>query len=604
MFFIFGVLGKEELVQTLDHLFWGLLFVRCFGGHQKPSNQLATDISHRGSEVDLTTVWPLNVTGVANLSISITTQDRTCVAGRACLIEDIYVNGSLHVLDTCGSGWTGSGNGSVSERQWLGSFTRSNASEHWMPNRLVLEAGEALEAGEYRLCWCADGICEHPDEMQLDVGTFSVIGANSEQDRTCVSGQACSFEISGHYLHATDEVLITATCGVPSILPPLLVTLVGESLSVSTAEPIASGGQFRLCWCSGQFCIEDVGVDVGSLSMIGPSQKQTGTCVSGQLCVLEQIKGNHLSPGDSLVVLDTCGVERSVPRFPNAGRMDVILQCQCAASNGDSDLDGVKDCLDACPFDPNSTTAGACGCGVDDVDSDFDGIPDCLDQCPSDPSKSGTAGPGAETRRVYTRCENTHVDHHMFNHRYQQTERVVRDAFDAQKKSGVFSCSVLWSCSVLFCPRLQLFFGGAGVCGCNVAEVDADLDGIPGCLDLCPSDPNKYRPGICPGPEWLVMSNKVTHQSSTQSLRSSHLAVDASISANFYQGSCTWTNTESSPWWYVDLGFTFQVSTVRVTPRSDCCDSSLVGLELWTSSISSSERCWRGFGRGFSDLSC
>ena len=199
--------------------------------------------------------------------------------------------------------------------------------------------------------------------------------------------------------------------------------------------------------------------------------------------------------------------------------MDVLLSCQCAASNGDSDLDGVKNCLDECPLDSNTTVVGVCGCGVEEIDTDSDGTPDCLDVCPLDPIKSGDAG----------------------------------------------------------------------VCGCNVPETDSDMDGVPDCLDLCPTDPNKNRPGICPGLEWLEMHSKVTHQSSTESQRASNLAVDASTSANFYQGSCTATTSENSPWWYVDLGHVFHVSTLRLTPRTDCCDTSLVGLEVWTSSISHSD---------------
>lgn len=38
-----------------------------------------------------------------------------------------------------------------------------------------------------------------------------------------------------------------------------------------------------------------------------------------------------------------------------------------------------------------------------------------------------------------------------------------------------------------------------GACGCGVADVDADSDGVPDCLtiDLCPNDPSKSNPGAC-----------------------------------------------------------------------------------------------------------
>jgi PKD repeat protein len=48
----------------------------------------------------------------------------------------------------------------------------------------------------------------------------------------------------------------------------------------------------------------------------------------------------------------------------------------------DSDNDGVPDCHDGCPADPNKGSPGVCGCGVSDQDSDGDGVPDCRDRCP------------------------------------------------------------------------------------------------------------------------------------------------------------------------------------------------------------------------------
>ena len=112
------------------------------------------------------------------------------------------------------------------------------------------------------------------------------------------------------------------------------------------------------------------------------------------------------------------------------------------------------------------------------------------------------------------------------------------------------------------------------------------MDGLPDCQDLCPLDVNKQRPGICIGPEWLAMESLATHQSSTQLSKMSYLAVDAATSANFHHGSCTLTNAESNAWWYVDLGFGFDVKAVRITPRTDCCAGSLLGVEVWVTSIS------------------
>ncbi len=53
------------------------------------------------------------------------------------------------------------------------------------------------------------------------------------------------------------------------------------------------------------------------------------------------------------------------------------------ACNGtDSDGDGVEDCDDLCPSDPNKTVPGQCGCGVVNADADGDGVCDQVDACP------------------------------------------------------------------------------------------------------------------------------------------------------------------------------------------------------------------------------
>ena len=55
--------------------------------------------------------------------------------------------------------------------------------------------------------------------------------------------------------------------------------------------------------------------------------------------------------------------------------------CGCgvpdAGAAGDSDSDGVIDCLDGCPGDANKTAPGVCGCGAADIDTTGDGTPDC-----------------------------------------------------------------------------------------------------------------------------------------------------------------------------------------------------------------------------------
>jgi hypothetical protein len=59
-----------------------------------------------------------------------------------------------------------------------------------------------------------------------------------------------------------------------------------------------------------------------------------------------------------------------------------VLEQSCTE---DSDGDGVDDCTDACPDDPEKGAPGTCGCGIPDTDSDGDGTADCNDACPGTP---------------------------------------------------------------------------------------------------------------------------------------------------------------------------------------------------------------------------
>jgi hypothetical protein len=83
-----------------------------------------------------------------------------------------------------------------------------------------------------------------------------------------------------------------------------------------------NGGQYRLCWCAGEMraahdlsrgylcsVAEDFKVDVGELVIVGPDElgTQLRTCVAGQTCVIDNVRGVNLHEKDALMVLDTCG---------------------------------------------------------------------------------------------------------------------------------------------------------------------------------------------------------------------------------------------------------------------------------------------------------
>ncbi|XP_060538192.1 fucolectin-like [Pantherophis guttatus] len=58
-------------------------------------------------------------------------------------------------------------------------------------------------------------------------------------------------------------------------------------------------------------------------------------------------------------------------------------------------------------------------------------------------------------------------------------------------------------------------------------------------------------------------------------------AVDGNCSGRWVgQNSCTHTQREMGPWWYVDLGSRYAVSSVVVKSREDCCGERLRGAEI------------------------
>jgi len=80
--------------------------------------------------------------------------------------------------------------------------------------------------------------------------------------------------------------------------------------------------------------------------------------------------------GGGVLAADSCGEDAD-----NDGVADACDPCP-NNNPDDSDYDGVCDSDDGCPNDPDKTEPGECGCGkLDDGDSDDDGVPDCLDQC-------------------------------------------------------------------------------------------------------------------------------------------------------------------------------------------------------------------------------
>ncbi|XP_046886069.1 uncharacterized protein LOC124474171 isoform X2 [Hypomesus transpacificus] len=57
-------------------------------------------------------------------------------------------------------------------------------------------------------------------------------------------------------------------------------------------------------------------------------------------------------------------------------------------------------------------------------------------------------------------------------------------------------------------------------------------------------------------------------------------AIDGNRNPNFYEGSCTATDTQTNPWWRVDLLDTFIITSVTITNRGDAVPERINGAEV------------------------
>lgn len=168
--------------------------------------------------------------------------------------------------------------------------------------------------------------------------------------------------------------------------------------------------------------------------------------------------------------------------------------CGCNVADTDTDNDGYPDCIDTCKLDRSKLGAGSCGCGVAETDSDGDFAPDCVDQCPSDKFKTlpGIAGcglsdldtDGDKTPDVQDQCPKDFTKTTPGACGCSASER--DDDHD-----GIADC--VDECSS------DPYKSKAGVCGCGVFDTDSDNDGTVDCLDLCPNEKSLTQPinGSC-----------------------------------------------------------------------------------------------------------
>ena len=194
------------------------------------------------------------------------------------------------------------------------------------------------------------------------------------------------------------------------------------------------------------------------------------SCNSGTGCVNTPDDANSCSDGDACTI-DTC----------HAG------VCTSAADASDRDGDGTPDCSDGCPEDPAKTSGGACGCGVAEGS--------CGGQSPVGGGGGGGAPPLCTT--------DTECDDDVFCNGLEVcTASGCRAGADPcgdrpcdEAAGACAECISLRECDDGDpCTHDVCLYGK---CYWTAENKDGDADGIPDCIDQCPSDPKKSMPGTC-----------------------------------------------------------------------------------------------------------
>nr|XP_028602782.1 pentraxin fusion protein-like [Podarcis muralis] len=92
-------------------------------------------------------------------------------------------------------------------------------------------------------------------------------------------------------------------------------------------------------------------------------------------------------------------------------------------------------------------------------------------------------------------------------------------------------------------------------------------------LTILPTRPALEVPNV-------ALDGKASQSSIYNDLGKPENAIDGSPSTNYMDGHCTHTKLELNPWWTVDLGAEFRVSSVSITNRGDCCALRIIGAQI------------------------
>ena len=295
-------------------------------------------------------------------------QTATCISGHVCFvgIEGIHLPGSqMLVMDTCGI---------PPETQLAPGFPGTAQIRNFSSDSLmssIFSWGEVHvtpPGGTYRMCWCGDlSACSQGKSFVVDFGRLAILGPSPlQQHQTCISGLPCPLQAKhafdggsvGNGTEISTYILVLDTCGTP-FAPTGFPTSTALGVNVRNASSFrtaAPGGSYRLCWCSEDFAgasgvnsstlcevPENFRSDFGELMVIGPREQSSITCISGQVCALNQLdllgvlvsneSGSSSDVHGFYMALDTCG-EAALEPFGYVGRISATWPFGVAITAG------------------------------------------------------------------------------------------------------------------------------------------------------------------------------------------------------------------------------------------------------------------------------
>ncbi|KAG7469845.1 hypothetical protein MATL_G00133170 [Megalops atlanticus] len=136
--------------------------------------------------------------------------------------------------------------------------------------------------------------------------------------------------------------------------------------------------------------------------------------------------------------------------------------------------------------------------------------------------------------------------------------------------------SMTFNCSGMVGRYINVLLPGYGqfltLCEVEVYATPATEEDIGLTPSLEPSEPIPFTENVALG--------KKASQSSTAFLGKADKAIDGNRNAWYKGESCSRTDKEADPWWRVDLLHAYNITSVTITNREDCCAEMIDGAEI------------------------